>query len=265
MQQTLWTLVIATLLATAPGCGEAEPARDSGEVDGVRRLSQPVATWSYSTSLTNNANTNTFDLDVYLYEKEFITFGTCGVLGAQGYGDTYLRFFDSSGRQVKESNDACGTGGLLSRFTFEVPQYGTGWYQLRAGCAGNTGCGGTLAYAIGGRLFEYTASNTADATNLNTTADYPIDISLTSGSPTSLTIGTCGVNGAQIEYGDTYLRLIDPFGYQVASSGINFDCPTRPGSRLTYNLTLSGGGRYRIRAGCAGSTACKATVAYQLQ
>lgn len=263
MKQALRILAAAALMATAAGCGEAELSQDSGEVGGVRSLSQEVAFWSYAASGTNNATTNTLNLDFYLYAGEFITIGTCGVLGAQGNGDTYLRFFNASGVEVRSNDNSCGAGGLLSRFTYQVPS--TGWYQLRAGCAGNTGCDGVLAYAIGEALFLYETSNTADATNLSTTVDYPIDISLTSGSPTSLTIGTCGVNGAQLHYGDTYLRLIDPFGYQVASSGISFDCPTRPGSRLTYNLTLSGGGRYRIRAGCAGNTACKATVAYQLQ
>jgi hypothetical protein len=216
-------------------------SRDSGDY-------QPqVAAFSYSTSNTNSATINTADVYFTLSAGQTITLGTCGVSGASGSGDTYLRFYNPSGVQVALNDDACG---VLSNFTYTVPVSGT--YLLRAGCFGSSACSGTVGYSVNGTLFSYSTSNTNSAT-VNTA-----DVYLTLSAGQAITLGTCGVNGASGS-GDTYLRFYNPGGVQVALS----DDACGVLSNFAYSIPASG--TYLLRAGCFSSSACSGTVAYLLQ
>ena len=74
-----------------------------------------------------------------------LQFGTCTLAGATGSGDTYLRLYTSTGTQVGASDNACGS---LSYLRYTVPAGAGGTYQLRAGCAANRSCGGTVVYTL---------------------------------------------------------------------------------------------------------------------
>ncbi|WPB78812.1 serine protease [Archangium violaceum] len=104
------------------------------------------------------------------------------------------------------------------------------------------------------KSFTYTASNTNSAQQ-NTTNH---SVTLTAGQ--IIRLGTCTVATAT-GTGDTYLRLYNPSGTQVA---VNDDsCGTL--SYLTYTVPSGAGGTYQIRAGCYSSGSCSGTVAYTIQ
>ncbi|NMO21165.1 hypothetical protein HPC49_28615 [Pyxidicoccus fallax] len=206
---------------------------------------------SYSTSATNSATVNTANVYFNLRAGETLTVGTCGVSGASGSGDTYLRFYNPSGVEVAISDDACG--GVLSNLSYVAPTTGT--YLLRAGCFGSGACNGTVGYSIGGALFSYSASATNSAT-VNTTDLY---VNLSAGQ--TITLGTCGLSGASGS-GDTYLRFYNPSGVQVTfSDDAGGSCGAL--SNFTYYVSVSG--TYVLRSGCYSSGACSGTVAYLLQ
>jgi hypothetical protein len=93
---------------------------------------------------------------------------------------------------------------------------------------------------------EYVASNTNSATDINATAQFQFSL-----TPYQMVmIGTQGIAGSSYN-GDTYLRLKDPYGTEVASN--DNSCGTL-GSRLS--LTPSSYGTYTLWAGCALNGSC---------
>jgi hypothetical protein len=99
--------------------------------------------FSYSASNTGSANQNTVNVDIPLVAGQTLSIGTCGVPGASGSGDTYLRLFDPFNVQVAANDDSCG---LLSFISFRAGTTGT--YQVHAGCFSSDSCSGTVAYTI---------------------------------------------------------------------------------------------------------------------
>lgn len=99
--------------------------------------------------------------------------------------------------------------------------------------------------------FDYSATDTASATQrlayftLNLNAGQTIDL------------GTCSVPSSSGN-GDTYLRLVDPNGNEVASSDDGSGCGYL--SSLSYTATTSG--TFEIRAGCWGSGSCNGRIGY---
>jgi hypothetical protein len=71
----------------------------------------------------------------------------------------------------------------------------------------------------------------------------------------TLTVGTCGVYGASF-HGDTYLRLFNAAGVQVAKN----DDACGTGSRITYTAPTSQ--TIEVRAGCFVNTSCDGQVAW---
>jgi hypothetical protein len=238
----------------APPLAQA-PANMKVEVIDLRVRSEPEGTHpslvasSYSASNTDNARVNSTDMFFSLLTGHTVTFGTCGVNGASGSGDTYLRLYDPFGIQRAFNDNSCG---LLSNLTYVSPANAT--FRLRAGCAGNTFCSGTVGYSVNGTLFSYSVSNTSSAT----VNSYDVGLQIVAGQ--LLTLGTCGVNGAS-GTGDTYLRLFDPNGVQVASSDDAGGCGLL--SNFTYPVQTAG--TYLLRAGCYGNTACSGTVSFLSQ
>jgi trypsin-like peptidase len=202
--------------------------------------------FSYNAQFTNNAQTNTTNFDVPMIAGQTITLGTCnsGMGRAQGTGDTFLRLFDPSGNQVGANDDFCGTQSKLS-----VTAAQTGVFQIRAGCFASNTCGGIVAYTLSNQgLFNYQAVNTSSA-QVNTTNVF---IPLATGQ--TINLGTCGFPGATA-VGDTFLRLFDPFGNQVA---LNDDACGGVGSNLSFTATTPGS--YQLRAGCFSGSACSGTI-----
>jgi len=100
----------------------------------------------------------------------------------------------------------------------------------------------------------YSATNTSDAT-VNT-VQFPV--TLTGGK--IFTFGTCGLPGASVTSGDTYLRIKNPSGTVVAS---NDDAGPACGSASNISIVAATTGTYTVHAGCKGTTACTATIAFQ--
>jgi len=98
----------------------------------------------YSASNTSSATVNTVNYSVNLYAGQLFTVGTCGVPGASGSGDTYLRLLNPSGQEIARNDDSQGSCGLLSNFSIIVPASGT--YVVRAGCYSTGSCNGTVAF-----------------------------------------------------------------------------------------------------------------------
>jgi hypothetical protein len=225
----------------------------------------PHGSYAYSATNTNAALQNTVNQSVTIADGDTIKVGTCTVTGASGSHDTYLRFYDPAGAQVAFSDDGANCGGL-SYFSYKVPAGSGGTYQIRAGCGGSFGCSGTVAWeVIGGTplpppppptvgSFPYSATNTNSATQNTTNVDVPAAAGQT------IAVGTCTLPGAS-GTGDTYLRLYDATGSQVA---YNDD---RCGllSSLTYVVPAGKAGTYQVRAGCYSSGTCGGTVAYTVQ
>lgn len=100
--------------------------------------------------------------------------------------------------------------------------------------------------------FSYTASNTASAT-VNT---YNYSIQLYAGQ--LLTVGTCGVPGSSGS-GDTYLRINNPYGQEIAS---NNDSGGTCSLLSNISIVVPVTGAYTVRAGCYNSGSCSGTVAF---
>jgi hypothetical protein len=106
---------------------------------------QPTSgSFNYSASNTSNASQNTTPFEVSLTAGQTLSFGTCGVNGASGSGDTYLRLYAPDGSHVAANDDACG--GYLSFVGYTATQTGT--YRIQAGCYSSGGCSGTVAFTI---------------------------------------------------------------------------------------------------------------------
>ncbi|WP_309894565.1 serine protease [Archangium sp.] len=110
-------------------------------------VAPPVTTGSftYSASNTRGASRGTVDHSVTMTEGQTLQLGTCTVAGASGSGDTYLRLVNAAGTEVAANDNACGS---LSYLSYTVPAGAGGTYTIRAGCASNRSCGGTVAYTF---------------------------------------------------------------------------------------------------------------------
>jgi V8-like Glu-specific endopeptidase len=104
----------------------------------------PSSALAFQGRNTSNATRNTADQVVTLRRGQTLSAGTCTVPGALGQGDTFVRIVAASTRRtVAQNDDACGR---LSFVRFVAPADGD--YVLRAGCYGDSACGGTLAWEI---------------------------------------------------------------------------------------------------------------------
>jgi hypothetical protein len=99
-----------------------------------------------------------------------------------------------------------------------------------------------------GLTFSFGATTTADATTNTTNRGVFLE-----GGQT-LTVGTCGMDGASFN-GDTFLRVFDPRGIQVAA---NDDACAGLGSQIAF--TAGSAGTFEVRAGCFGNRSCTGTV-----
>ena len=110
----------------------------------------------------------------------------------------------------------------------------------------NEDCNAGISY------YNYSASNTNSATQ--NTYNHPVTIP----GGRTITIGTCGLPDVSAN-GDTYLRLINPSGQEVAS---NDDACNSLSTYLMYSVPANAGGTYTIRSGCWSSQSCSGRVGY---
>ena len=250
--RTCWSLALLCCLA-AFGCAIDEssaPAAEepsASELRGAVELIPPPNFFSYSAGNTNSAQQNTVNQLVVLNAGWEITLGSCATFT----GDTYLRLFGPDGTQVASSDNACG--GLGSRIVHRVTTSGS--YEIRGGCYASTTCTGTVSWEIVtvAGSYSYSASNTSSAQQ-NTIDQY---VWIQTGR--KITVGTCGLAGSSAS-GDTYLRIFDSNGAQVAA---NDDACGSLASNLIYTSTAYVS--YRIRAGCYSSSSCSGTVVWSIQ
>jgi hypothetical protein len=99
----------------------------------------------FSLSDTQSARQGFMSTALVLRAGQIVQAGTCGLPGAAGQGDTYLRLYDAQGREVAANDDSCGG---LSALSYLVPPGADGPHELRVGCFGSTSCSGTVAYAF---------------------------------------------------------------------------------------------------------------------
>ncbi|HWO22177.1 MAG TPA: C-type lectin domain-containing protein [Kofleriaceae bacterium] len=100
--------------------------------------------FTYSRSNTSSATVNAVQVAVYLNAGQVFTVGTCGLPGATGSGDTYLRLRRPGGVEEFTNDDSGSPCGLLSNISIVAPT--TGSYVIHAGCFGNSSCSGTVVY-----------------------------------------------------------------------------------------------------------------------
>jgi hypothetical protein len=99
------------------------------------------------------------------------------------------------------------------------------------------------------------------ATNTNSAQQNTVNKDLTLHEGNVVEVGTCGLTGASAN-GDTYLRLYDASGAQVAS---NDDACGGLSSSFKFSVPAGKGGTYQLRAGCYSGRSCGGTVVYTLQ
>lgn len=209
---------------------------------------------SYNAAHTNDAQQNTFNQTVTLSAGDTLEVGTCNLPGASAVGDTFLRLYGTSSAQVAYNDDAnapyCGTG---SYFKYIAPTGGD--YELRAGCAMDHTCSGTVIFKLtpttGVTPLTYSAFDTNNAQQATTNRRFTLN------AGERLEVGTCNVSGSSAS-GDTFLRLVGVAGTEVA---FNDDtCGTS--AFIQYTATVSG--TYELRAGCKANTSCGGTVAFKV-
>jgi hypothetical protein len=123
----------------------------STSCSGTTVVSRRKGHFQYSATNTNHGNQGTTNRDYWMVAGRWIRVSTCSVDAATAAhtGDTFLRLYRKDGAntfEVKSNDDSlhcsanCDVG---STILYQVPS--DGYYQVRAGCYGNTACSGTVA------------------------------------------------------------------------------------------------------------------------
>lgn len=261
-----WSLALLCSLAAVTGCAlddeASAPSADEraaiasdpdveAEAPVEAVLIPPPDFYSYSATNTNSAQQNTGNHTLVLNAGWEVTLATCGLGSSAFTGDTYLRLFGPGGIQVASNDNACG--GLGSRIVYRVTTSGT--YEIRGGCYGATSCTGTVKWEI----VTVAGSFPFSATNTNSAQQNTVDAYIWIQTGRKLTAGTCGLAGSSAT-GDTYLRIYDNNGVQVAA---NDDACSSLASNVSYTSTAYVS--YRLRAGCYASGSCSGTVVWSIQ
>ena len=99
--------------------------------------------FTYEASETYNGAYRFTPFDVRLKAGQQLQYGTCGVAGSSGSGNSDLSLHAPDGSPVSGANRSCGS---LVYGAHTATQTGT--YQIRAGCRDRDSCSGTVAFAI---------------------------------------------------------------------------------------------------------------------
>lgn len=140
---------------TAPAAGSyliRAGCYSTGLCSGTVSLARRMGIASFNVSNTNNALINTFNKQYKFNAGDVVRISTCSYnsFGATASGDTYLRLYQNNGgvfTQVAANDTGPGFScGAAAEIVYSIPA--SGYYQVRAGCAANTACGGTLAVYV---------------------------------------------------------------------------------------------------------------------
>ena len=149
------------------------------------------------------------------------------------FTDTFLALVNSMGYVVAINDDACGGGSQITYMNIDTP--GCANYTLREGCYQNGACSGTVA------VYEQPPTPTvkgqvvcpnfaAYSTNSDTVNYETCNVELCGGD--TVMVSTCG---DMTGYGDTFLRLVDSMGTQVAFND-DYCGYGGYGSQITYTV-----------------------------
>jgi hypothetical protein len=144
-----FTSPVAAMLTVWAGCF-ANTACGVAPNQNVVAVSRRIGTYAFAATNTSNATTNTVNQQFFFNGGETARVSTCGAeaAGASATNDTVLRLFRNTGgvfTEVASNNNAistCGCGSA-SLIKFTIPS--AGFYEVRAGCALNGSCSGTVA------------------------------------------------------------------------------------------------------------------------
>ncbi len=99
--------------------------------------------FDFEAAQTSYAKRNTVDRSIALRAGQRLSFGTCGLDGASGVGDSYLRLMNAEGVELTSGDDECGKLSF-GRYLAAANEVVT----LRAGCYGETSCRGAIVLQI---------------------------------------------------------------------------------------------------------------------
>jgi hypothetical protein len=210
---------------------------------------------AYAAASTANARriTTSAEKELALAADETVMIGTCGLTGSTYSGDTVLRLFSPDAIQVAYNDDACEYHG--SRIDYTAPTAGT--YRLRAGCADQGACEGTLAVSRRKARIPFSGLSNTDDGRVHT-----FDTPHVFHAGDTVRVSTCGFSayGANAR-GDTWLRLFHKTKdglTEVASNddGRAFGCGAA--AELLYAVPTTG--TYEVHVGCARAGACAGTL-----
>jgi hypothetical protein len=134
-----------------------------------------------------------------------------------------------------------------------VDGWGQQWNDWACGNAANFICEKSSVSSSYTSSFTYHKINTANATT-NTEQR-----SLYAYAGQVVTVGTCGIFGGSVSFGDTWLRIRNTTGSEIAS---NDDSCGGVGSNISFVAATTG--NYTIHAGCYSNGECAGTVAYKV-
>ncbi|NNC19033.1 trypsin-like serine protease [Corallococcus exiguus] len=183
-------------------------------------------------------------------------------------------FAGNSGSAVYETATNTIAGILVRGDEDYVLRSGQGCYEVNV-CS-ETGCGGEEITYVNQAITAFCAANTNvrlcnttpppatnyvfTASNTSSATRSTINGTVTLKAGDKLTVGTCGVTGAALTSGDSFLRLRGPTGTEVASN--DDGCGSGYGSKISYTASVAG--TYEVRAGCYQAGSCAGTVAWEI-
>jgi len=221
---------------------------------------------AYTASDTSSAQQKTVDEELFVCPGTTLTFSMCGAAGACN-GDTYMRLLDASGSEIALNDDTCGVCSSIT-MKFNAPCQ---TYTVKQGCFGSSSCGGTVAIACEGSNCEEAAPVTApvaaptdapqscapySASNTNSGTRNTVACPLYVCPGTELTLYSCNGDGKSCDGGDTYLRLTDGSGNELAEN----DDRCGLCSSITFRFGGDSCQEYAVNQGCYGDEACSGTV-----
>ncbi|NOK38752.1 serine protease [Corallococcus exercitus] len=140
-----YTATVAGTYEVRAGCYQNTSCGGTVAWEIAQASAATQGSFTFDVSNTANATTGTANSDVTLQAGQSLSFGSCGVAGASGTGDTVVRLFNAANQQVTFNDDACGS---LSHAAYTAPTGAGGTYQIRVGCFGASACSGTVAWTI---------------------------------------------------------------------------------------------------------------------
>lgn len=233
--KAIWkSCVLAAFVAG--GCVDSE--LDGDELDDLESVSQEVG----APQVIYHAQV--FGGSIFSESHDYVTPGTCPA--------NYIRANTPTVQWTSQSGGFCAFNGWNNPADVHDCRAkihavtGGGWF-------GGTCHVWVTAIELGKLNYSATNTNSAQQNTVNQ------NISLNAGQ--MIVLGTCGTPDSTFS-GDTFLRLINPSGAQVAfNDDAGGTCGV--GSKLTHTASTSG--TYQLRAGCFSGSSCSGTVTWNAQ